>query len=338
MQDQSVQTFDPKAFRAALGTFATGVTVITAVGQDGKSIGLTANSFNSVSLDPPLVLWSLAKKAFNLQDFVAAKHWAVHILSADQEQMSNQFARGGADKFAGVDPVSSEHGVPLLQNCAARFECTSTFQYEGGDHIIFVGEVKKFERNDHPPLVFHAGKYALASLKDNDFSPPRATVTEPPTFRSDMLGYMVGRARKNFLDSMRVHLESNGLNDYEWRLLTIILTKKNLTASMFERFNKDAALETILATLESLRQKGWIEMVSDEGLGEPTYTLSQKGVYDSVRLLAIAKSHEEHLMEKMGYADGMLLKSLLNKFIQKTEGSSPNLWSDEFVLKEKAAQ
>ncbi|QIL73948.1 flavin reductase family protein (plasmid) [Diaphorobacter sp. HDW4B] len=338
MQDHSVQTFDPKAFRAALGTFATGVTVITAVGQDGKSIGLTANSFNSVSLDPPLVLWSLAKKAFNLQDFVAAKHWAVHILSADQEQMSNQFARGGAEKFAGVEPVSSEHGVPLLQNCAARFECTSTFQYEGGDHIIFVGEVKKFERNDHPPLVFHAGKYALASLKDNDFSPPRATGTEPPTFRSDMLGYMVGRARKNFLDSMRVHLESNGLNDYEWRLLTIILTKKNLTASMFERFNKDAALETILATLESLRQKGWIEMVSDEGLGEPTYTLSQKGVYDSVRLLAIAKSHEEHLMEKMGYADGMLLKSLLNKFIQKTEGSSPNLWSDEFVLKEKAAQ
>lgn len=335
MQDQSIQTFDPKAFRAALGSFATGVTVITTVGQDGKPVGLTANSFNSVSLDPPLVLWSLAKKAFSLQDFVAAKHWAVHILSADQEHISNQFARGGADKFAGVEPVTSEHGVPLLQNCAARFECTSTFQYEGGDHIIFVGEVKKFERNDHSPLVFHSGRYALASLKDNGFSPPKPDCTEPLTFRADMLGYMVGRARKNFLDSMRIHLESNGLNDYEWRLLTIILTKKSLTASMFERFNKDAALETILATLDSLQQKGWIAVSSDGEHGEATYGLTQKGVYDSVRLLAIAKSHEEHLMEKMGYADGMLLKSLLNKFIQKTEGSAPNLWSDEFVLKEK---
>ena len=335
MQDQSTQAFDPKAFRAALGTFATGVTVITALGQDGKPIGLTANSFNSVSLDPPLVLWSLAKKAFSLQDFIAAKHWAVHVLSAEQENISNQFARGGADKFAGVHAIESAHGVPLLQNCAARFECTSTFQYEGGDHIIFVGEVKQFERNELPPLVFHAGQYALASLKDNDFIPPKGAGDEPISFRADMLGYMVGRARKNFLDSMRGHLESNGLNDYEWRLLTIILTKKSLTASMFERFNRDAALETILSTLESLKQKGWIAMSSDGAQGEPTYSLTQKGVYDSVRLLAIAKSHEEHLMEQMGYADGMLLKSLLNKFIQKTEGSSPNLWSDEFVLKEK---
>lgn len=337
MQDQPAQTFDPKDFRAALGNFATGVTVITSIGQDGKRIGLTANSFNSVSLDPPLVLWSLAKKAFSLQDFVAAKHWAVHILSADQEHISNQFARGGADKFAGVEPVTSEHNVPLLQNCAARFECTSTFQYEGGDHIIFVGEVKKFERNDHPPLVFHSGRYALASAKDNDFSPPKTDCSEPLTFRSDMLGYMVGRARKNFLDSMRVHLESNGLTDYEWRLLTIILTKKLLTVSMFERFNKDAALETILATLDSLQQKGWVCVSPGGEHAEATYSLTQKGVYDSVRLLAIAKSHEEHLMEQMGYADGMLLKSLLNKFIKKTEGSAPNLWSDEFVLKEKAA-
>lgn len=335
MPDQTVQEFDPKAFRTALGAFATGVTVITAMGQDGKPIGMTANSFNSVSLDPPLVLWSLAKKAFSLQDFIAAKHWAVHVLSADQEHISNQFARGGADKFAGVNPITSAHGVPLLQNCAARFECAGTFQYEGGDHIIFVGEVKQFERNDRPPLVFHAGKYALASLKDNDFHTPKVSCSEPLAFRSDMLGYMVGRARKNFLDGMRGHLESNGLNDYEWRLLTIILAKKNLTESMFERFNQDAALETIRATLGALTQKGWIAVSPNGASEEATYSLTQKGVYDSVRLLAIAKAHEEHLMEQMGYVDGMLLKSLLNKFIQKTEGSAPNLWSDEFILKEK---
>lgn len=337
MQDTIAQGFDTKGFRAALGAFATGVTVITSVGRNGEPIGLTANSFNSVSLDPPLVLWSLAKKAFSLQDFVAAPHWAVHVLSAEQEAISNQFARGGQDKFAGVDLDVSEHGVPLLRNCAARFECTSTFQYEGGDHIIFVGEVKQFEKSHFPPLVFHGGKYALAALKDGDVNFTKPDCTAPPSFRADMLGYMFGRARKNFLDSMRIHLEKYGLTDYEWRLLTIILTKKNLTASSFRQFNRDAALDTILQTLTSLQDKGWVTARPATDGAEPVYRLTDKGVFDSVSLLAIAKSHEESLMEKMGYMDGVLLKHLLNKFIQKTEGDSPNLWSDEFVLKEGSA-
>lgn len=336
MQDTTPQGFDTKAFRTALGTFATGVTVITTVGRNGEPIGLTANSFNSVSLDPPLVLWSLAKKAFSLQDFVAAKHWAVHVLSAEQEAISNQFARAGQDKFTGVDLDTSENGVPLLRRCAARFECTSTFQYEGGDHLIFVGEVKQFEKNDLPPLVFHAGKYALAALKEGEVNLARPECSTPPSFRADMLGYMFGRARKNFLDSMRVHLEKYGLTDYEWRLLTIILTRKNLTAATFEQFNKDAALDTIMHTLASLQDKGWVTTCPSTSGTEPEYCLTDKGVFDSVSLLAIAKSHEESLMEKMGYMDGVLLKHLLNKFIQKTEGASPNLWSDEFVLKEGA--
>lgn len=165
MQETLTREFDSKAFRAALGAFATGVTVITTVGRDGQPIGLTANSFNSVSLDPPLVLWSLAKKAFSLQDFVEARHWAVHVLSAEQEHLSNRFARAGEDKFAGVDLEFSAEGIPLLPDCAARFECSSTFQYEGGDHLIFVGEVLQFEKNELAPLVFHAGSYALATRK-----------------------------------------------------------------------------------------------------------------------------------------------------------------------------
>ncbi|WP_159917689.1 flavin reductase family protein [Pantoea sp. 18069] len=334
MQETIAPSFDAKAFRAALGTFATGVTVITAVGRNGEPIGLTANSFNSVSLDPPLVLWSLARKAFSLQDFVAARHWAVHVLSAEQEGISNQFARGGQDKFAGVACVPSEHGVPLLQRCAARFECTTTFQYEGGDHIIFVGEVTQFEKNAHPPLVFHAGKYALAACKDVALHLSQPAGTEPPSFRADMLGYMFGRARRNFLDSMRGHLAKHGLSDYEWRLLTIMLTKKNLTSTMFGQFNQDAALDTILQTLAALKDKGWVTTVEHTAGEEPVYCLTDKGVFDSVSLLAIAKSHEEQLLGKMDDMDGVLLKHLLHKFIQKTEGGSPNLWSDEFILKE----
>lgn len=334
MQETIAPSFDAKAFRAALGTFATGVTVITAVGRNGEPIGLTANSFNSVSLEPPLVLWSLAKKAFSLQDFVAAKHWAVHVLSAEQEGISNQFARSGQDKFAGVACVPSEHGVPLLQRCAARFECKTTFQYEGGDHIIFVGEVQQFEKNALAPLVFHAGKYALAACKDAALQLSQPADTEPPSFRADMLGYMFGRARRNFLDSMRGHLEKYGLNDYEWRLLTIMLTKKNLTSAMFGQFNQDAALDTILQTLAALQHKGWVTTVARTAGEEPVYCLTDKGVFDSVSLLAIAKSHEEQLLGKMDDMDGVLLKHLLHKFIQKTEGGSPNLWSDEFILKE----
>lgn len=337
MQASSTEAFDTRSFRAALGAFATGVTVITTLGRNGQPTGLTANSFNSVSLEPPLVLWSLAKKAFSLQDFTAASHWAVHVLSADQEAISNQFARGGENKFAGVPLETSPDGIPLLRDCAARFECTGTFQYEGGDHIIFVGEVKRFRKTEAPPLVFHSGRYALAAPKDTG---PQASATDSeaaPSFRADMLGYMFGRARKNFLDSMRVHLEKYGLSDYEWRLLTIILTRKNLTPSVFGTFNKDAALDTILSTLASLQAKGWVTTRRVDGCEEPVYSLTDKGVYDSVSLLAIAKSHEESLMEDMGYVDGMLLKQLLNKFIQKTEGGSPNLWSDEFVLQEGAA-
>lgn len=202
--------------------------------------------------------------------------------------------------------------------------------------MIFVGEVKNFQRNELAPLVFHAGKYALATSKELKIS--KASDSEPPTFRADMLGYMFGRARNNFLDSMRGHLESFGLSDYEWRLLTILLTKKILTLKMFERFNRDAALETILDTLEGLAEKGWVQTI-ENSVGVPiNYTLTEKGVFDCVSLLAIAKAHEEELLAKMGGADGWLLKNLLHKFIQKTEGSLPDLWSDEFVLKENGSE
>ena len=139
--------FEPAAFRKALGSFATGVTIVTTC-ADGERFGVTANSFNSVSLDPPLVLWSLAKSAASHAAFAAAPGFAVHILAADQQDLSNRFARKGADKFAGLSLESGRAGVPLLAGCAARFECRTTYQYEGGDHIIFVGEVIDFSDSD----------------------------------------------------------------------------------------------------------------------------------------------------------------------------------------------
>jgi 3-hydroxy-9,10-secoandrosta-1,3,5(10)-triene-9,17-dione monooxygenase reductase component len=151
--------FDPQAFRDALGSFVTGVTIMTARDEAGRPYGLTANSFNSVSLDPPMVLWSLSLRSGSLPVFRDADNWAVHVLAADQQAMSDRFARPGDGKFAGVEDVDGPEGAPLLAGYAARFGCRARFEYEGGDHAIFLGEVVDFDRREADPLIYHGGRY-----------------------------------------------------------------------------------------------------------------------------------------------------------------------------------
>ena len=152
--------FSSREFRAALGMFATGVTIVTARTGQGELIGLTANSFNSVSLDPPLVLWSLARAAGSLPSFSTGSHYAINILAADQRDLAERFALKGADRWAGVAFTEGAGGAPLLTGAAASFECFNRSRYEEGDHVIFVGEV---ERCDHrlgaSPLLFHGGQF-----------------------------------------------------------------------------------------------------------------------------------------------------------------------------------
>lgn len=150
---------DLKAFRAALGGFATGVTVVTTIDGAGKPFGVTASSFNSVSLNPPLVLWSLAKTAQSIDAFTGSGNFAVHVLTADQQSLSNHFAKSGGDKFLSLNWTRGVAGSPLLAEYASRFECRTLHQYEGGDHIIFVGEVVNFDQQDGKPLIFHQGTY-----------------------------------------------------------------------------------------------------------------------------------------------------------------------------------
>lgn len=158
------QQFDPLALRKALGAFATGVTVITTRSQDNRDVGITVNSFNSVSLDPPLILWSLGKNAERFAAFSAADYFAVHILAADQVAISNHFAGRDADNFAGLAMGRGIDGIPLLDHCAASFSCRTAFRYEGGDHVIIVGEVLSFARSELPPLLFHNGRYATIGV------------------------------------------------------------------------------------------------------------------------------------------------------------------------------
>jgi flavin reductase (DIM6/NTAB) family NADH-FMN oxidoreductase RutF len=152
--------FSAQEFRQALGMFATGVTIVTAREPDGSLVGLTANSFNSVSLTPPLVLWSLSQKAGSMAAFSRGAHYAINILAADQQALALQFATKDIDRYAGVQFVAGAHGAPLLEGAVAHFECFNRSQYEEGDHVIFVGEVERCShRSGASPLLFHGGKF-----------------------------------------------------------------------------------------------------------------------------------------------------------------------------------
>lgn len=151
---------DPLFLRRVLGSFATGVTIITTRDAHGRPVGLTANSFNSVSLGPPLVLWSLGLASSAVDAFRNAEFWAVHILAADQQPLSDRFARRGEDRFAGLEFGQGLGDIPLLNGCAAVLQCRSITQHAGGDHLIFVGEIQSCDYQATAPLVFHAGRYA----------------------------------------------------------------------------------------------------------------------------------------------------------------------------------
>ena len=152
-------SFTQQEFRNALGGFATGITVITTLGKNGQKVGMTANSFNSVSLTPPLILWSIGKNTNCFEDFMAAEAFAVHVLAEDQQDLSNLFATSGIDRFADLECNEGLSGVPILPHYSVCFQCKMARQYDGGDHIIMTGEVVQFDDNGLQPLVFYRGNY-----------------------------------------------------------------------------------------------------------------------------------------------------------------------------------
>lgn len=155
--------FDARDLRGALGQFSTGVAVVTLRAADGRRIGVTVNSFASVSLDPPLVLWSLARTAPSAPDFIAAQRFAIHVLAADQHALSRRFATPMADKFDGVAHACDASGLPLLDGVIGRFVCRNARQYDGGDHVIFIGAVESYAYFDGEPLLFYGGRYHVAA-------------------------------------------------------------------------------------------------------------------------------------------------------------------------------
>ncbi|KAB2928294.1 MAG: flavin reductase family protein [Dechloromonas sp.] len=160
---------DTRALRNALGRFATGIAIVTALDPDGRPIGLTVNSFSAVSLQPALVLWCLDNNSHSLEAFRRASHHAINILSTAQLDLSNRFATWPADRFAGLPWQAGAGGAPVFPGCCAIFEVANETAHAAGDHTIFVGRVERFtETPDLAPLLFHAGRYReLADQRDD---------------------------------------------------------------------------------------------------------------------------------------------------------------------------
>lgn len=157
---------DPRDLRNALGMFATGVTIVTTVSPEGRPIGITCNSFSSVSLKPPLVLWSLSLYSPNLPIFLQAPCFAINVLACDQQDLSRRFSTPSIDRFAGIEWVPGENGVPLLPGVAAQMQCRNETRHYSGDHVILIGQVLRYVYRDAEPLVFARGRYRALSRPD----------------------------------------------------------------------------------------------------------------------------------------------------------------------------
>jgi flavin reductase (DIM6/NTAB) family NADH-FMN oxidoreductase RutF len=159
--DDALIAPSPQALRTALGRFTTGVTIISCLDAGGTPVGLTANSFNALSLDPPLVLWSLRRASPSVAAFAQATHFAINVLAESQVELSRRFASPVPDKFADGLWSTGHAGVPVLGGCAAVFECECASQQEVGDHVLFIGRVLRMTHASIAPLVFHGGRYHM---------------------------------------------------------------------------------------------------------------------------------------------------------------------------------
>jgi flavin reductase (DIM6/NTAB) family NADH-FMN oxidoreductase RutF len=151
---------DTRDLRRALGSFATGVTIVTTLAPDGRPVGVTVNSFNTVSLEPSIVLWSLRATSPSLPAFDACGRFVIHVLTLQQVELSRRFATPMPDKFLGVPHAPGRHGLPVIRDCAAVFECRTVQRHEVGDHVLYLGEIEAYQHRPCASLLFCQGRYA----------------------------------------------------------------------------------------------------------------------------------------------------------------------------------
>lgn len=286
----SITEFDSRAFRRALGNFATGVTVVTATTPEGKKTGVTANSFNSVSLEPPLILWSIDKRSGSCTVFEQASHFAVNILAANQIDLSNHFARPGEDKFAGVDHQPGLGGAPLLPDCAASFQCENWQRVDGGDHWILIGKVVAFDDAGRAPLVYHQGSYAVV-LPHSRFpaakeeTRPAAVERLQSRFQRHYYYQMLQATRAYQQDYAPLQL-STGLRTSEARMLMVLQETPQLDrAALLREVNMPEG--EVDQAAEILHRKGLIDC------SDAQYRITAAGEEQAETLWSLARQQQD---------------------------------------------
>lgn len=293
----SVNTIDidPRAFRRALGNFATGVTIITARSPEGVNVGVTASSFNSLSMNPPLVLWSSIKESPSCTIFESASHFAVNILASDQLDMSNHFARQQEDKFGAVEWEEGLGGAPLFSGCAGRFQCETYDKVDGGDHWIFIGRVIAFDDFGRPPLCFHQGSYSMV------FSHPGSTPKADEVSVNGTSGgrmdnhafFLMLQAVRAYQDRYQPKLETLGLSLVESRTLLVINDLSGLNAEHLG-VHVNSPLQEIDEALANLSVRG---MVASSG---ECYTLTDEGQAKANQCWDLADAHAVETFKSFG--------------------------------------
>jgi flavin reductase (DIM6/NTAB) family NADH-FMN oxidoreductase RutF/DNA-binding MarR family transcriptional regulator len=260
---------DQRGFRRALGQFATGVTVMTAR-SGARLAGVTANSFTSVSLDPPLVSWSLELKAQSLSVFREASHFAVNVLSADQVAMSTRFARSSLDKFSTEEWTPGRSGAPLLTGVAAQFECAREAEHQGGDHVILIGRVERFARFDREVLLFAHGRYGLA-VDHPAIDVARRTLVETgdPHPSDDFMLPLLFRAYEQLSSAFEQHREAAGLTINQSRILACLAAHPGSSIEALSRLSyvgqattEDAVAALLAEDLAAMRPPAVLDITA----------------------------------------------------------------------------
>ncbi|MEQ8743136.1 flavin reductase family protein [Parasphingorhabdus sp.] len=306
-------------FRNALSSFATGVTIATTKDAAGQPIGVTASSFNSVSLDPPLVLWSLAKKSHSFAAFSSSGHFAVHVLAATQEDLSNRFARSGQDKFGDLDWRDGPHGSPVLGEHAALFQCLTRNIYEGGDHVIIVGEVMDFEARNESPLLFHGGSYAERRQR-----PGRADVetvnVEAGSFSDGFLFYLITRAHYQTSKPIRDMLQARGSSMTEYLTMALLSMEAPLAAIEVERRLAHTGHAPSADVVQRMVEQ---DLVIETESG---FILSAEGREQFVETLAYGKAFEDRLADHLTAGEIADTKQMLRLIIDLSGKDVPISW------------
>ena len=302
---------DKRAFRDALGAFATGVTIVTTTDAAGAPVGVTASSFNSVSLDPPLVLWSLAKTSGSRDAFCSSGHFAIHVLGESQEGVSNRFARPGTDKFSDVGWSAGDAGSPLLNDYAAAFQCRTRYQYEGGDHIILVGEVVAFDVRDQAPLLFHAGRYA-----EHRPRPPTEIADtvdlEGGRFTDNFLFYLIARAYFQTSGPARRKLEELGLDPRQHGALATLSMRAAASADEIARALAHTDHAPDADTLTRMVETGLLTRSGD------SFQLTSTGRARFIEVLAVGRAFEADVADGLTRGEMAEVRRLLRRIIELT--------------------